>query len=126
MQRLRAAENRGHSLNRSTNDIVLRLLRGERGAGGLGMEAQHPGTRTLSPEVLAHNSGPHTPGSSKLGDLFQEIVMRVEEERNPGGELVDVKTRVNRRLYLGDAIAQSEGDFLHGGGSRLAHVISGD
>src|ERR1700756_187429 len=105
MQRLRAAENRCHSLNRRTNDIVLRLLRRERGAGGLGVEAQHPRARVPRLELLSHDSRPHSPRSPELGHFFQKIIMSVEKEGKPGSEVVDVKPRIDRSLHVSNAIA---------------------
>ena len=35
-------------LEGGADDVVLRLLRGERGTGGLGVEAEHPGARDSS------------------------------------------------------------------------------
>ena len=40
VQRLRAAEHRRQRLQRDADDVVVRLLRGQRAAGGLRVEAQ--------------------------------------------------------------------------------------
>ena len=52
--------------------------------------------------------------------------MRVEEEREPRSELVDVEPRFDRGLDVSHAVAQRERDFLHGGRSGLAHVVTGN
>ncbi len=52
--------------------------------------------------------------------------MRVEEEGQPGRELIDVEARMDRGFHVGHAIAQCERHLLHRGGSGLAHVIPGD
>ena len=44
VQRLRAAQHRGQRLQRDAHDVVLGLLRGERRAAGLGVEAQQLAT----------------------------------------------------------------------------------
>ena len=76
--------------------------------------------------MLAHDARPHAARGAELRDLFQKIAVRVEEERQPRRELVDVESGVDGRLHIGHAVAQREGDFLHGGRSGLAHVIAGD
>ncbi len=47
VKRLRAAEHRGEGLNRGTDDVVVRLLRGQGAAGSLRVKAQSPGARIL-------------------------------------------------------------------------------
>ena len=49
VQRLRAAEHRGERLIRDAHDVVHRLLRGERDAGGLRVEAHDPRARLFAP-----------------------------------------------------------------------------
>ena len=105
MQRLRTAENRCHSLNRRTHNVVFRLLRCKRGAGGLGVEAQHPRARVLRLELLSHNSRPHAPRSPEFGDFFQKIIMSVEKEGNPGSEVVDIEPCLDRSLHVSNAVA---------------------
>ncbi len=78
------------------------------------MKTQHPGTRILRLELLAHDARPHAAGSAKLGDFFQKIIVRIEEERKPGGKFVDVEPGVDSRLHICDAIAQRERHFLDG------------
>ena len=126
MERLRAAEDRGHGLDGGTGDVDFGLLRGEGGAGGLGVEAKHPGARILRAEALAHDAGPEAAGGAEFGDLFDEVVVRVEEEREARGEAVDVETGVDGSLDVGHAVGQGEGDLLRGGGAGLAHVVAGD
>ena len=48
VQRLAAAEHRGQRLNRYAHDIVFGLLRGERRAGGLRVEAQQQRARIVA------------------------------------------------------------------------------
>ena len=123
---LRSAQDGGHGLEGGADDVVLRLLGSERGTRGLGVETEHPGARILRAEAIAHDAGPDAAGGAKLGDLFEKIVMRVEEEGEARGEAVDVEARVDGSLDVGDAVGQCEGDFLRGGRSRFAHVVAGD
>ena len=52
--------------------------------------------------------------------------MGIEEEGQPRRELVHIEAGANRRLHIGNAVGESEGDFLHRRRSRLAHVIARD
>ena len=126
VQRLRAAEHRGHGLDRGADDVVLRLLRGQGRACGLRVEAQHPRARILRMKMLAHDAGPDAARGAELRYLFQKVVMRVEEEGEARGEAIDVETAVDRGLHIGHSIRQGEGDLLRGGGAGLAHVVAGD
>ena len=53
VQRLRAAADRGEALQGDAHDVVLRLLRRQRDAAGLGVEAQHRRLRVRRAEALA-------------------------------------------------------------------------
>ncbi len=52
--------------------------------------------------------------------------MAVEEERQPGGELVDRQAALERRLDVGDRVREREGDLLHRRAALLADVVAGD
>src|SRR6266702_7276671 len=80
VQALRPAQHRGQRLQCSAHNIVLRLLRGERRPRSLRMEPQRPTLRLFGTELFAHNVRPHPPRRTKLRNLFQQIVMRVEEK----------------------------------------------
>jgi acetyltransferase-like isoleucine patch superfamily enzyme len=60
VQRLRAAEHRGERLDRRAHDVVQRLLRGERHAGGLRVEAHQPRARVLRAVALAQPRAPRS------------------------------------------------------------------
>src|SRR6267378_3357554 len=126
VQGLAATENGGEGLNRDADDIVFRLLRGERRAGGLRVETEHQGTRIFCSETFRHDAGPETAGGAVFGDFFQKIVVGIEEERKLRGEFIDAEPGVERSLDIGDAIGQREGDFLDGGGAGFADVVTGD
>ena len=126
MQRLAATEHGGQGLDGDANDIVFRLLRGEGGAGSLRMEAQEQRTGIPGVEPVAHNSGPQAARGAVLGDFFEQIVVRVEEEGELRREFVDAEAGVKRGLHVGDAVGEGEGDFLNGGRARFADVVAGD
>src|SRR4051794_12844600 len=126
VQRLRAAADRGEALQRDADDVVLGLLRGERHAAGLRVEAQHRRLRVGGPEAVAHDVGPHLAGGAELRDLLEDVVVAVEEEGQARGEVVDREPRVERRLHVGDAVGQREADLLHGAAALLAEVVAAD
>ncbi len=83
MQRLRAAQDGGQRLNGDPDDVVLRLLSRQSAAGGLSVEAQLEGILVLGSETLSHDLSPQPPRRAELGHLLQEVVVHVEEERQP-------------------------------------------
>src|SRR5262249_51577771 len=70
VKRLRATQYGGQRLQSGADNVVLRLLRGERGAGGLRVETQHQRARIPGAKALLHGPRPHTAGRAELGDLF--------------------------------------------------------
>ena len=91
VQRLRAAQHRRERLQGGADDIVVRLLRGERAAGGLRVETQSPGACVLRSEALAHRLVPDAARGAIFGDFLEEIAVRVEEERKARREIVHVQ-----------------------------------
>ena len=90
------------------------------------MEAEHLRARVARAEALAHEPRPKPARGAELRDLFEEVVVRVEEEGEARGELVDLQARVDRGLDVGDGVGEREGDLLHGGRARLADVVAAD
>ena len=85
VERLGSAEDPGQRLDRDPGEVVERLLRGERDAGGLGVEA-HPGAAlVLGAEALAAELVPDAARGPELRDLLEEVVVAVEEEARGGG-----------------------------------------
>ncbi len=90
------------------------------------MEPKRPRARVPGAEALAHQAGPDPAGGPELRHLLQEVVVRVEEERQLGRERVDLEPRGLRRLHVSDRVGQREGDLLHGRRARLAQVVARD
>src|SRR6185503_11455974 len=65
-----------------SDDVVIGLLRRQRHAGGLGVESQLPRPGVLRMELIAHDARPDPAGGAVLGNLLEEVAVRVEEERD--------------------------------------------
>src|SRR5260370_15755236 len=106
MQRLRSSEHRGQGLQRGADDVVIRLLPSERTARRLRVRAQLPTALVLGAETVAHRFRPEFARRSILGDLFEEIAMRVEKETEPRRETVHRQAPRERPINLLDAVAR--------------------
>ena len=126
MQRLCAAEDGGERLDGGADHVVVRLLRCEGATGRLSMEAQSPGARVLRAVALDHGFVPDATRGAVLGDLFEEIVVRVEEKRELRDELVDGQATAHSPLDVLETIAKGEGQFLNGGRAGFADVVAAD
>jgi hypothetical protein len=126
VERVGAAQYRRQRLQRGAHDVVVGLLRGERDAGGLAVKAQLPRAFAFGVEPIAHRLGPDLPRGAVLGDLLEEIAVRVEEERHARHEVVDVQTGVDAPLHVFEAVAQRERELLERGRSRFANVVAAD
>ena len=51
----------------------------------------------LRAEALLHDARPHAPRGAELRDLLEEVVVHVEEEREPRREVVDVEAALDAR-----------------------------
>ena len=126
VQRLRAAKDGGQGLDRDAYHIGIGLLRGQHRAGGLRMEAQHPALVVARTELLAHDARPHAARGAELGDLFEEVVVRVEEEGQARCELIHRQTGFNGSACVGATVTESEGQLLRGARACFTDVIAAD
>src|SRR5688572_1184308 len=90
------------------------------------MKPEHQRTRIASLETIPHDARPQPPGGAKLGDLLEQIVVRVEEERNARREIVDREAGCERGFDIGNSIGERECNFLYRSRSRFADVITAD
>ena len=126
VQRLRAAQHPRQRLDRRARDVVERLLRRQRHAGGLRVEAHQPRLRLLRAERLAQLARPDPARRAVLGDLLEEVDVRVEEERQPRREVVDVHPARDLLLDVGQPVLERERELLRGRRARLADVVAAD
>ena len=123
---MRPAQHGRERLERDAHQIDVWLLGGQRRAGRLRVEAEHPGAGTRSLEALAHDARPKPARGAKLRHLFQEIVVRGEEKRKTRRELVHRQTARAGRLDVRDGVRERKRHFLDGGRARLADVVAAD
>ena len=126
VERLRAAAHRRERLDRDSHDVVLRLLRGERRAACLRVEAKRDGARVRRAEAIAHDLRPEAARRAELRDLLEEVVVRVEEEREALAEGIRREAGGDGCFAVGDAVRERERELLRGARSRLADVVPGD
>src|ERR1700739_3140033 len=90
------------------------------------METQRPGARVLGAKSFAHLLLPDAASSAVLGDFLEEIVVRVEKERQPRREFVDSQATLNAALDVLDAVSQSKRKLLNRRRTGLTNVIAAD
>ena len=98
----------------------------ERHAGGLRVEAHQPRARVLRAVGLAQLARPDAARGAVLGDLLEEVDLRVEEEAQARREVVDVDAARHLLLDVGEAVLERERELLRGGRPGLADVVAGD
>src|SRR5262249_5597453 len=103
-----------------------RLLRRERDARRLRVKAHDPRAWTLRAVLLLHVTRPDPTRGAKLGDLLEEVVVNVPEEREPRGEVVHVETASDAAFHVREAVGERERELLRGRASRFADVVARD
>src|SRR5207245_9547950 len=126
VERWCAPEDGGEGRDRDSDRVVLRLLRGERHARGLGVESELERLRLLRMEPLPHDPRPESAGGAELGDLLEQVDVRVEEERNLRRNRVDAEAAGPSRFQVRNSIREGEPDLLRGGRAGLADVVAAD
>src|SRR6185312_10565551 len=126
VQRLRAAEHRGHRLIRDAHDVVHRLLRGERHTGCLRVESHDQRARILRAEALLEMPRPDASRGTQLRDLLEEIIMDVPEERQTGRKVVHVQSARKTTLDVRETVRERERKLLRSSGTGFPDVIARD
>jgi len=88
------------------------------------MEAHQPRTWILRAVLLAHQRRPDATRRAVLRNLLEEVQVRVEEERQPGREVVDVETALERPLDVRESVGERKREFLRSGRTGLADVVA--
>src|SRR5215510_1188201 len=90
------------------------------------MKAQSQGRQVLWSEPRFHLARPQTARGAIFGDLFEEVVMSVEEERKSGSEIVYVQSRFNGRAHIGQPVIQGKSELLNRSGARFPDMVTAD
>ena len=104
----------------------MRLLGGEGDARGLAMEPHPPAPRVAGAVAIAHVPRPDAAGGAELGDLLEEVVVHVPEEREPRREPIHVELPGDPVLHVAEAVGEGEGQLLRRRGARLPDVVARD
>src|SRR5438132_9206140 len=126
VQGLRPAEDGRKRLDGRADDVVLRLLGGQRGASGLRVEAEHHRPRVLRAKAFLGEASPHATGGAELRDLFDEIREGRVEEGEARSEFVEFEASLERGFHVRDGVGEREGYLLDGGATGLSHVVAAD
>src|SRR5207249_617577 len=126
MERLRSTEDACKGLDCDSDNVVVRLLRGQSLTACLGVKSQLARFGIPRVELVLHDPGPNPPRSSEFRDLLQEIVPAGKEERELGGELVYLEPSFKSHLNVFDRVCKTESQFLNRVRARLANMIAAD
>src|SRR3989441_9581983 len=124
MERLCSTEDACKGLDCNTDNVVVRLLRGQSLTACLGVKSQLARFRIPGFETVLHDPGPDSTRSSELRDLLQEVVPAGKEEGELWSELVYLESPVKSRLHVFDCVCKAEAEFLNRVRARLANVIT--
>src|SRR3989441_7247110 len=126
MERLCSTKDSCKGLNCDSNDVVVRLLRGQSLTTRLSVETQLARFRIPGFETVLHYMGPDSTRSSELRNLLQEIVPTGEEEGELGSELVYLESSIKSRPNVFNSVCKTESQFLDRVRARLTDVIATD
>ena len=87
-------------------------------------ELVRPGV--FGPKGVLHLPGPYAARRPEFAHFLEEVIMRVEEETQPGSEVVDFKASLQALADVLKAVGQCKGKLLDCVGTRLAYVIAAD
>ena len=126
VQRLRAAEHRGERLQRDAHDVVERLLRGQRHARGLAVEAERARAVGLRAEALAHDRRPQRRAARNFATSSRRLLWPLKKKLSCAPKSSTSSPALDGGLHVGDAVGERERDLLDGVAARLAHVVAAD
>src|SRR5437667_10544736 len=90
------------------------------------MKPKHLRTRIARGESIPHDPSPQSASSAEFRDLFQKLIVRVEEESYARGELIYFQPTVDCRLHIGDCVRKRERNLLRRGRAGFTNVITGN
>src|SRR5258705_9490167 len=90
------------------------------------MKSKHLRSRIACVESLAHDPSPQSASRAELCNLFQKLIVRVEEESYARRERIYFQPTVDCRLYIGDCVGKRERNLLRRSRAGFANVITGN
>ena len=72
------------------------------------MEAHQPRTIVLGMKPILHHAIPDFSSRPVFSNLFEEVVVRVEEEAQARPEIINVKPAAQSPFYVLDSVVQSK------------------
>ena len=72
------------------------------------MKPQHQRTRIARLKTITHDTGPQAAGRAKLGDLFQQIIVRIKEKGEPRRKIINLETSFDRSFHVSDRVRERE------------------
>ena len=76
------------------------------------------------PEPLTHDTRPESTSRAKFCDLFEQVVVRVKEERQTRSEVINLETGAQCRFDVSDSVCDGESNFLNSSRAGFANVIT--
>ena len=120
---MHARKDQGHGLDRSSYDVVERLLGREGKAGGVAGDDHGPRAWVPGAELILHHPGEQAPRGADLGDLLEEVHAAIDEDRNPGRKAVHVQPSFDELSYEVSDFHQAESHLFHSIQPGLAEEV---
>ena len=113
MKTLRATDHSRQRLNRNSRNVVQRLLCGETNTGHLSVKAEHGGFWVFWVVTFNHQVVPECACGPEFCNLFKEVIVAVEKERQPWGKCIHIKSLRNGCIHIGQCVGERERHFLN-------------
>ena len=81
---------------------------------------------SVTPESVLHQRRPQSSGRPEFGCLFEQVIVRIPEKREPWRKLAHIESCRNGRFDIRDAIGNGERDLLRRGRAGFADVVAAD
>ncbi len=106
--------------------FTSRLLRRQRHARGLRVEAHQQAALVARAEAVTQLAGPDPPGRAVLRDLLEEVEVCVEEEGEPRRERIDVEPALECPFHVRETVGERERELLGRRRPGLPDVVPRD
>ena len=76
--------------------------------------------------TMLHFTRPQAPGGSEFGNLFEEVIVHVEEKGESRREGVHIEAGLHGRIHIGESVVECKREFLNGCRACLPDVVPAD